>query len=389
MARLKDLTLRCMPCGRMGRDPDLFGACICGANNWEETAPQPVAPPRPAPPHHGPPQLRLVPGLPHAPAAATPPRQPPRGDGFVDGSRVPPIIVDDIQGARINELLGGIKRGALVLIVGAAGAGKSTATAELAGKTAEHWARPEAGPLRVPNCPVYWLDADQRDPALVRECWINGGVDHVFRQPDRVRRLDERPQPYRFEEALALVPPTARVVVFDSLETWAPNDPKRLGVLIALRAHPAWLKVMIGGANNRGTVSGVGALERADDVTVYAERTEDGRHELRFTKRRWKPCASARARGAGKITPGPTPTSPVAPPTDAPIPAAPAPDFSRELIGLAAGWGVREIEGYKATLRAQQVPQDSIEGWVAAVREARGELEGDGEAPPDLPPTIH
>jgi hypothetical protein len=136
-------------------------------------------------------------GLPHAPAAATAPRQPPRGDGFVDGSRVSPIIVDDIQGARINELLGGVKRGALVLIVGAAGAGKSTATAELAGKAAEHWARPEAGRLRVPNCPVYWLDADQRDPALVRECWINGGVDHVFTQPDRIRRLDERPQPYR------------------------------------------------------------------------------------------------------------------------------------------------------------------------------------------------
>jgi energy-coupling factor transporter ATP-binding protein EcfA2 len=333
-----------------------------------------------------------VPGLPHAPAAATPPR--PRGDGFVDGSRVSPIIVDDIQGARINDLLGGIKRGALVLIVGAAGAGKSTATAELAGKAAEHWARPEAGRLRVPNCPVYWLDADQRDPSLIRECWINGGVDHVFTQPGRIRRLEDRPQPYRFEEALALVPPTARVVVFDSLETWAPNDPKRHDVLIALRAHPAWLKVMIGGANNRGTVSGVGALERADDVTVYAERTEDGRHELRFTKRRWQLCERERARGAGKIMPRPTPTSPLPPATVAPIPAAaPSPDFSREFIALAAGWGgprgVRELKGYKATLRAQQVPRDSIEGWLAAVREARGELEGDGGEPPDLPPTIH
>jgi hypothetical protein len=80
----------------------------------------------------------------------------------------------------------------------------------------------------------------------------------------------------------------------------------------------------------------------------------------------------------------------VPPPTIAPIPAAaPAPDFSREFIALAAGWGVRELEGYKAMLRAQQVPRDSIEGWLAAVREARGELEGDGEEPPDLPPTIH
>jgi hypothetical protein len=129
----------------MGRDPDLFGAC--GTDNWEETAPHPAAPPRPAPPRLVPPHLRLVPGLPRAPAAATHPRQRSRGDGFVDGSRVSPIIVDDIQSARINDLLGGIKHGALVLIVGAADAGKSTATAELAGKAAEHWARPEAGGL--------------------------------------------------------------------------------------------------------------------------------------------------------------------------------------------------------------------------------------------------
>ena len=147
---------------------------------------------------------------------------------------------------------------------------------------------------------------------------------------------------------------------------------------------------MIGGANNRGTVSGVGALERADDVTVYAERTEDGRHELRFTKRRWKPCESARARGAGKITPGrrrrrPCPRRP-SPPSLPP---------RRRLTSPASSSRLRPAGGSESSrvTRPRSVPSRCLgtrfEGWLAAVREARGELEGDGEEPPDLPPTIH
>ena len=55
---------------------------------------------------------------------------------------------------------------------GRAGAGKSTATADLAAVAAEHWSRPEAGRLRVPSCPIYWLDADQKDSKLVRKLFV-------------------------------------------------------------------------------------------------------------------------------------------------------------------------------------------------------------------------
>jgi hypothetical protein len=278
-------------------------------------------------------------------------------------------IVDDFVGARINELLGGIKRGALVLIAGAAGAGKSTATADLASVVAEHWAHPDRRALRVVRCPIYWMDADQIDPSLIRQLFLTAKKDHIFTQPGRVKRLVAR---VPFEEALARVPSSARIVVFDSLETWGGSEKGKLEVLFRLREHPAWLKVMIAGTNARGGIAGEGALERADDVTVYAQRTAEGRYELRYTKRRWPPCPSALARGAGLPAPPPEPVAaPPAPAMPAPPPAlAPSPDFSREFIARAARWGTREVEGYKAELRSKGVPRDSIEGLAS--RRARG-----------------
>ncbi|APR86220.1 Hypothetical protein A7982_11569 [Minicystis rosea] len=112
----------------------------------------------------------------------------------------------------------------------------------------------------------------------------------------RVRLLPERREPYSFEEALRMLPRDARVLVCDSLEKWGANDTERVALLDKLRAHPAWLKLVIAGTNKLGGVSGVGALERADDATIYAERTADARHALRFTKRRWQPCETAKAR---------------------------------------------------------------------------------------------
>jgi hypothetical protein len=306
---------------------------------------------------------------------------------------VEPLIVDDFVGARINELLGGIKRGALLVIAGAAGAGKSTAIADLAAHAAEHWACPEAGPLRAPRCPIYWLDADQNDPSLIRQCFVTANVDHIFRQPGRVRRLPARASPYLFDEALARVPPDARIVVIDSLESWAQNDAQRLEILKRLRTHGAWLKAVIAGTNNRGGISGIGALERADDVTVYAERTAAGRHELRYTKRRWQPCPSARVRGAGvPAPPSPAPepgaAASMAPPLPASAPAV-APDFSRDFVERAARWSVRELEGYKAELRGKGVHRDSIEGWLAAVREARETPDEPDVESDDEPPILH
>jgi hypothetical protein len=47
---------------------------------------------------------------------------------------------------------------------------------------------------------------------------------------------------------------------------------------------------------------------------------------------------------------------------------------------------VRELEGYKAELRSKGVPRDSIEGWLAAVREAREAIEAKPGDPDDDPP---
>jgi AAA domain len=361
-----DLTLQCMACKGMGREVIYAGRCACGARNWIETAPP--APRTPSPLAARDLTERSVPRGPSQ-----------RDEGFVDGTGVAPMIVDDFKGARLNEVLGGIKRGALLLLVGAAGAGKSTATAELAAAAAEHWSGPGAGREQRPRCPIHWLDADQRDPVLVRQCFITAGVERAF--PGRIRLLPERKEPYAFEEALRRTPDDARVLVIDSLESWGKNDTVRLAQMIALRAHGAWLKVVIGGTNKLGGVSGVEAIARADDATLYAERTEEGEHTLRFTKRRWQPCAAARERGAG------TPAKPAVKTlisasgglaTSAPAPIQP--DFSPEFLAIAASWGVRETEAYRAQLRAGSVHRDSIEGWNRAVEEWQAHHGDDGAA---------
>ena len=50
---------------------------------------------------------------------------------------------------------------------------------------------------------------------------------------------------------------------------------------------------------------------------------------------------------------------------------------------------VRELEGYKAELRGKGVPRDSIEGWLAAVREAREARDEPGAESDDEPPILH
>jgi hypothetical protein len=396
-----DQHLKCMLCGRVGRDTNDMGACRCGASNWiDADRPYDFTRRAPAPPR--PPQADVqglavpaiyspVPPMP-APSTSSPRIEPVHlaPDGFADGTDIEAPIVDDFVGARINELLGGIKRGALLLIAGAAGAGKSTATADLAAVVAEHWAHPDRGPLRVRHCPIYWMDADQNDPSLIRQLFLTAKKDDIFTQPGRVKRLVAR---VPFEEALARVPSSARVVVFDSLETWGGTQKRQLEVLFRLREHAAWLKVMIAGTNARGGIAGEGALERADDVTVYAHRTAEGCHELRYTKRRWQPSPSALARGAGVPAPPPEPAfaspAPAAAPPASAAMAAPSPDFSRDFVALAAGWGVRELEGYKAELRSKGVPRDSIEGWLAAVREAREALEVEPDTDDEPPHLLH
>jgi len=301
---------------------------------------------------------------------------------MISGATTTRKLVDDYEGARINELLGGVMRGAVVLIVGAAGAGKSTATAELMAYAGRFW-----------NCPLCWLDADQRDPGLVRTCFQTAGVEDFFTEPGRVMLLPERTLRYTWAEAVEAMPQNAELLVVDSLEAWARTQADQLDLLLSLRGHPAYIKVVISGTNKRGQVSGVEALARADDVTVYAERSRAGEHKLRYDKRRWQPCDSARARGAGVPLP-PAAEPPAAasrsaePFQDPSLPATEPdwPDFSPSFIREAAAWGVRERESYLAQLRRRNVHRSTIQGWLDAVDDHRA-LEA-GEAPDAPDPEI-
>ena len=272
---------------------------------------------------------------------------------MLDGSDVPTMIVDDYPGAQLNDLLGGIYRGALVLVVGAAGAGKSTYSAELAAFVATQL-----------DSSIYWLDRDQKHPDLVRACFATLGVETSFRRVKLVQPPTLMPREWGIAQGLELVPPEAAVIVIDSLETWGANDTIRLALMDRVKEHPARLKLVIAGTNAEGGVSGIGALERADDATVYVE-IKDGTHSIRLGKRRWPPCEAALARAAAALE------------EDLAKGALGGerrgelrePDFSLDAIARAACWSVREIEAYRARLRAQGVPRDTILGWDRAVEE--------------------
>ena len=224
--------------------------------------------------------------------------------GWMAGSSAGSTIVDDFAGSRINELLGGFMRPAVLLLVGVGGAGKSTAAADLVARACEHWQSRTPPPgidrdawrkLRVPDCPFFWLDSDQGDPALVRVLFQRADAEDLF--ADSANLIEPRIDPWTFEEALAKVPPDARILVIDSLEKWAPRQPKRQAeIMTAMRRHPAWLKIVINGANAEGGNSGEGDIPRAADAVVYAERSRDGRYSLRTDKFRWGPCATWKAR---------------------------------------------------------------------------------------------
>ncbi len=151
---LDDLHMRCDFCGCFGVPRALAGYCYCGAKNWENTSPievplrhvQPVA--QVAPSARSAPRLVPPPvsafggafggepaGPPWPPSDPAVVHGPPR---LVSGSTTTRKMVDDYEGARMNELLGGIMRGAVVLIVGAGGRGQ------------EHRDRRADGPCRPP-----------------------------------------------------------------------------------------------------------------------------------------------------------------------------------------------------------------------------------------------
>jgi hypothetical protein len=147
---------------------------------------------------------------------------------------------------------------------------------------------------------------------------------------------------------------------------------------------------VISGTNKRGQVSGVEALARADDVTVYAERSRGGEYHLRYDKRRWQPCDAARARGAGvPRPPAPEPPAARSPSTErfqdlsTPANEPDWPDFSLSFIREAAAWGVRERESYLAQLRRRNVHRSTIEGWLDAVDDSRALEAGEASDAPE------
>jgi energy-coupling factor transporter ATP-binding protein EcfA2 len=353
-----ETSLACDFCGRRGMDPAYRGYCECGAEAWTKSTSKPPLQPVPqlSPSVTAPPGSQPAPRLSHhASAQAHSPTQ----GSVLDGDSVPPMIVDDYPGAQINELLGGIYRGALVLVVGPAGAGKSTYSAELSAIAAMQL-----------DSNIYWLDRDQKHPVLVRACFATLGTEEAFTRVKLVRPPTVMPKAWGIVEALTLVPDDVDVLVLDSLETWGANDTLRLAVMERMKEHPARVKLVIAGTNAEGGVSGFGALERADDATVYVER-KGGKHTLRLGKRRWPPCKAALARASlhasayqeGDIA------------EESPAVFLPnavmGPDFSLDGIARAASWSVREIEAYRAQLRAQGVSGTRSSAGIAPSRSRR------------------
>jgi hypothetical protein len=167
--------------------------------------------------------------------------------------------------------------------------------------------------------------------------------------------------------------PADGLIVVDSLEAWAPRgDKQALGLLRVLRAHPARVKLVVAATNAAGRVAGAGELERAGDATVFVERTR-----ICVGKCRWTVGATwARHGPAGlEVERLSDASEPEAAP--ATVPSAPSltpamePDFSLNAIELAARWSVREIEAYRARLRALGVPKETMLGWDRAVDEQK------------------
>jgi hypothetical protein len=277
---------------------------------------------------------------------------------LVSGAETARKVVIDYEGARINELLGGIAGGATILLVGPGASGSRTATAELMARAGRRW-----------NCPVHWLDADERDPALVRTVFQTAGVEDFFMEPDRVMLLTERDDPYTWAEAMQATPHDAGLLVVDTLEAWAPSWGDQLDLLVGLRRHPAYLKLVVSGAKT-GPKSDVEAFARAADATVYAERSRTGEYALRFDRRRWTPCPSAVARGAG--APCPPPREPV----EVAHVEHDWPDFSLDFTRQAACWGLREREVYLAHLRKRGVHPETIAGWLRVVEDHLRDIGG-------------
>lgn len=191
------------------------------------------------------------------------------------GDTVETLIVDRYEGAELADVCGGgLMRGGVLLVGGLAGAGKSTLAAELGAIVAE-----AVGGL------VYWLDRDQRNPALIHETFARTCSSRA-----RLAIVQEREPtdplhvPLTWRSALSMVPAGAACVVVDSLETWADRARERHELLRELRVKDARVKVVIAPTNALGGVAGERSLPRAGDATITV--TDEA---LIVDKCRWYP----------------------------------------------------------------------------------------------------
>jgi hypothetical protein len=257
-------------------------------------------------------------------------------------------------------VLEGIGRGMTILLVGSAGVGKSTLAAQAAFTIARQLGKR-----------LYWLDADQLKWELIEEAFLRARCSPHEMAGQIIPLYKEHSNGMPDPASAFAVVPSDGVLVLDSLEAWAPRgDKQALEVLRMLRIHPARVKIVVAATNAGGSVAGDGELERAGDATVFVERTQ-----IRVGKCRWTIGAAWARCGVGGLEV--ERLDDAGPGTGTPVPregTAPEPDFSLDAIVMAAGWSVREIEGYRARLRAHGVPRDTILGWDRAVDEQRAVL---------------
>lgn len=237
----------CIRCKRLER-PTRGGRCLCGASSWV-TPGMPDPPPLPAPPRRPPPP---------SPPAPPPPPAPTPGIVLM-GDTVEGLVVDRYDGAELADVCGGgVMRGGVLLVGGLAGVGKSTLAAELGAIVAE-----ELDGL------VYWLDRDQRSPALIHETFARTGSSRSRLAIVQEREVDDPLYvPLTWRAALDMVPAAAACVVVDSLETWAERERERQELVRELRRKDAFVKVVIAPTNAVGGVAGERSLPRAGDATI-------------------------------------------------------------------------------------------------------------------------
>ena len=118
------------------------------------------------------------------------------------------------------------------------------------------------------------------------------------------------------------------------------------------------------------------------DAIIFAERTADARYTLRFTKRRWRACASASARGTGQAGTGPeraakARASPPEVESDDEPPSNEATSLLPERLDAPYALLLRSwpwTQGVRVTtiIAAWRSDESSIQGLCTALRELTG-----------------